>query len=414
MDVQTTVPKLMQPILINLILLALLLGRQVPTPTESSQSKTPPARSESQQKTRSETGEEKTKGPISRSLLAQPFIRLWQYLTDGAVAIPPALDSTRVYLALSGGRIVCLDRETGSLFWSSEPGGVISGDFAVGEDVLYVPSHRITEDRSQAGASLRALDKETGLTLWVHDYERPFTSPLVLSRDRVYAGSADGACYALSSKNGDVVWKLQTQDVVRGSALATERVIYFGSDDGILRGIDAESGREVWKFQTAGKVTGAPCTDNRAIYFGSADGFLYSVNLATNKLLWRARTGAAIEASPVLVGDRIVVGSFDNFIYCFARSNGNRTWKRRLDNRINAPVIVEGDSILVAPLRSNHVIVLLSSDGRIVNSFKLDSEYETVTRPVFAAGTLLLSTDKGLVAVSSTRPVNERAKVLDK
>jgi outer membrane protein assembly factor BamB len=415
MNVQPTVSKLMQQIFINLTLLTLLMGSQVPPPAAASQSKAPPARAESQRKARPETPrEEKNNGPISKSLLAQPFTRLWQYLTDGAVAIPPALDSTRVYLALAGGRIVCLDRETGSLLWSSEPGGVISGDFAVGEDVLYVPSHRVTEDRSPAGASLRALDKETGLTLWVHDYERPFTSPLVLSRDRVYAGSADGACYALSSKNGDVVWKLQTQDVVRGSALATDRVIYFGSDDGVLRGVDVESGREVWKFQAAGRVTGTPCTDNRAIYFGSADGFLYSVNLSTSRLLWRARTGAAIEASPVMVGDKIVVGSFDNFIYCFSRSSGNRTWKRRMDNRITAPVIVESDSILVAPLRSSHVVVLLSSDGRTVNSYKLDSEYEIVTRPVFAAGTLLLSTDKGLVAVSSTRQVNERANVVDK
>jgi outer membrane protein assembly factor BamB len=406
----------MQPILINLTLLALLLARQVPVALpEKPTSETPPVQIEAQRPrgsgTRTET---KITEPISKSLLAQPFTRLWQYLTDGAVAIPPALDSRRVYLALTGGRVVCLARDTGTLLWSSEPGGIISGAFAVGDDVLYIPSHRVSEDRSEAGASLRALDKETGLTLWVHDYERPFTSPLVLSKDRLYAGNADGACYALSSKNGDVVWRLQTQDVVRGSALATERVIYFGSDDGAVRGLDAETGREVWKFQAAGRVTGAPCTDHRAIYFGSADGFLYSVSLSTNRLLWRARTGAAVEASPMIVGDRIVVGSFDNFIYCFARSNGNRTWKRRLDNRIAAPVIVETDSILVAALRSNHVIVLLTSDGRIVNTYKMESEYELVTRPVFGDGTLLLPTDRGLVVVGSTRAPNEPANAIRK
>jgi outer membrane protein assembly factor BamB len=317
-------------------------------------------------------------------------------------------------MALAAGRVVCLDRETGSLLWSSEPGGIISGAFAVGEEVLYISTHRVAEDRSEAGASLRALDKATGLTLWARDYERAFTSPLVLSRDRIYAGGADGNCYAISSKNGDVIWKLPTQDVVRGRALSTERVIYFGSDDGALRGVDAETGREVWKFQTTGRLTGAPCTDDRAVYFGSADGFLYSVNLATGRLQWRARTGAAIEASPVIVGDKIVVGSFDNFLYCFSRANGNRMWKRRVENRIAASVIVEGDSILVAPLRSNHLIVLLIADGRIVNYYKMDSDYELVAQPVFGAGVLLLPTDKGLVVAGASRAINEPANAIRK
>ena len=191
-------------------------------------------------------------------------------------------------------------------------------------------------------------------------------------------------------------------------------MIYFGSDDGALRGLDPENGREVWKFQTAGRVTGEPCIDDRAIYFGSADGFLYSVSLSQGRLLWRARTGAAVEASPVIVGDKIVVGSFDNFVYCFARANGNRIWKRRLENRITAPVIVESDAILVAPLRSNHVIVLLASDGRIVNNYKMDSEYELVARPVFGGSTLLLPTDKGLVVAGASRMPDEPANAIRK
>jgi hypothetical protein len=105
----------------------------------------------------------------------------------------------------------------------------------------------------------------------------------------------------------------------------------------------------------------------------------------------------------------IFVGSFDNFVYCFSRSNGNRNWKRRLDNRITASVIVEGDAILVTPLRGNHVVVLLAADGKIVNSYKLDPEYELVSQPVFGDGILLLPTDKGLVVASSTRATNEPA-----
>ena len=350
----------------------------------------------------------------SKSILAQPLKRSWQYLTDGAVALPPALDSSRVYLALAEGRIVCLETESGSLLWSSDPGGLISSPIAVGDNALYIATQKIAEDRSDAGASLRAVDKMTGLTLWARDYERAFTSPLVLKGDRIYIGSADGSFYALTSMTGDTVWKVQTQDVVRGCALATEGAVYFGCDDGALRGVDPKSGREVWKFQTGGRVVGKPCSDGRAIYFGSDDGFVYSVEVMAARLRWRARTGAAVEASPVMVGEHLIVGSFDNFVYCFARANGNRIWKRRLDNRIAAEVIVDGDAILVAGLRSNQVAVLLDSGGLIVNFYKLESDYEIVAQPVFARGTLLLPTDKGLVVAVSSKAGDEPTNAVKK
>ena len=355
-----------------------------------------------------------TKAPTSKSLLAQPLKRSWQYLSDGGVGLMPALDSSRVYLALGEGRVVCLETESGSLLWSSDPGGNISSPIAVGENALYVASQKIADDGSDGGASLRAVDKMTGLTLWARDYSRAFTSPLVLKEDRIYIGSSDGAFYALTTASGEIVWKVQTQDVVRGCALAAEGVVYFGCDDGMMRGVDSRTGRELWKFQTGGKLIGKPCSDGGAIYFGSADGFVYSVDLVTAKLRWRARTGAAVEASPVLVHEHLVVGSFDNFIYCFARTNGNRIWKRRLDNRIAAAVIVEGDAILVAGLRSNQVAVLLDTGGFVVNYYKLEPEYEIVAQPVFVRGTLLLPTDKGLVVAVSSPATDEKTNAVKK
>ena len=389
-----------------LILLTFFPANQKQTPpTDAGASQT---RSETQPPGRAQPGPlSQTKEPTSKSILAQPLKRSWQYLTEGGVGLTPALDSGRVYLALAEGRIVCLETESGSLLWSSDPGGNISSPIAVGENAIYIASQKIAEDGSDAGASLRAVDKMTGLTLWARDYSRAFTSPLVVKEDRIYIGSADGSFYALTTSNGEIVWKIQTQDVVRGSALATESAVYFGSDDGMLRGVDLKSGREVWKFQTGGEVIGKPCSDGTAIYFGSHDGFVYSVDLSTAKLRWRARTGAAVEASPVLLREHLVVGSFDNFIYCFARANGNRVWKRRLDNRIAAAVIVEGDAILVAGLRSNQVAVLLDTGGLVVNYYKLESEYEIVAQPVFVRGTLLLPTDKGLVCALSA-PVAEQ------
>jgi outer membrane protein assembly factor BamB len=347
---------------------------------------------------------------LSSSPLALPFKRSWQYLTENASTHSPTIDGQRIYLPLAGGRVVCLDRETGSLNWTSEPGGFITSSIATSEKAVFVATRKMAEDGSDSGASVKSLDKETGLTLWAGDYPRAFTSPLVLDRANLYAGSADGFLYALSAESGDVIWKVSTQDSVHGRALVTGEAVYFGSDDGALRAVEPVSGKEIWKFQTGGKVRGRPAIGEKNIYFGSGDGHVYAVELATQRLKWRSRTGAAVEASVVLAGDRVLAASFDNFIYALDPESGDRVWKRRVDNRIAAEPIIVGDATMIAPLRGRYVAVFLNTDGRSINFFQLDRGVELVADPVFSDDTLAIATDRGLVVAKTTQKPEARSQ----
>jgi outer membrane protein assembly factor BamB len=391
---------------IILLVLFVTLGQSGPKSAASTQTKKE-KKAESKQKDvrESEVATRPEAGATSTSHLALPFKRAWQYLTDSASTLAPSVDDLHIYLPLTGGRVICLDRQSGSLLWTSEPGGIVSAPVAVGENSVYIATHKLSDDGSEAGGSLHAVDKGTGLTVWLKDYPRPFVSHIEPGANRIYAGSADGSFYALASTSGDVVWKVDTQDVVHGRALITDRAVYFGSDDGGLRAVEPERGEIIWKYQAVGKIVGRPALDERALYFGSGDGYVSSVDRQTGKLRWRSRTGAAVEGSPVLVGDRLLVASFDNFVYALARSTGDRIWKRRLENRISSAPMVEGDASLVAPLRGDYVAVFLNSDGRRVNFYQLDKEFEIVADPVFSGDILVLATNKGLVVARTARSV---------
>jgi outer membrane protein assembly factor BamB len=343
-------------------------------------------------------------GATSTSRLALPFKLTWQHLTEKASPITPTVDGSRIFFPLAGGEILCLDRENGALLWSSDLGGSVTSPLVVTDTSAFIAARKLNSNGSDAGGTIRALDKTTGLTIWVRDYPRSFTSPLAVGPGRIYAGSADGAFYALSDVNGEVIWKVETQDRMRGQALVGEKAVYFGSDDGALRAVDPRRGEPIWKLQTGGKIAGRPAADDRFVYVGSGDGYVYAVHAETGLTRWRSRTGAAIEAPPVLVGDRLLVASFDNFIYCLSRSTGDRIWKRRLENRIAAAPVVEGDANLVGALHSGYVAVFLNSDGRRVNLFRLEPEYEIVADPLFAGDNLILPTDRGLVVATAIRP----------
>jgi outer membrane protein assembly factor BamB len=344
-------------------------------------------------------------GATSQSTLALPFKKSWQFLTPpGHNNLPPSIDASRVYLPLESGEVICLDIHSGALLWSSELGGWISVPIAVGPKAIYLFAEKRSPDGSKSGASISALDPVTGLALWAKDYPSAFTSPPVLENDRLYSGAADGAFYAISITNGDVIWKVPTGDVVRGKPLVTDTDVYFGSDDGAMREVDIAHGAEVWKYQTSGKITGRPVLDGRHLYFGSGDGSVYCADLEKKKLKWRYHTGAAIEASLALVGNHLLAGSLDNFLYALSKVTGDHLWKRRMEERVTCDPLIDGDTALVASFRGDHVAMFLGGDGRRVNYYELSRGESLLAGPVYSDGTLLLRTDKGLVVAVAEAP----------
>src|SRR5215471_20731916 len=147
-------------------------------------------------------------GATSKSPLALPFKRAWEYLSDRMIVIAPTADGEKVYHPLQEGRVICLDRRSGALLWSSDSGGRVTAPVAIGRsrgaNVVLITSEKIDEGGGSSSGSLRAVDPTTGVALWARDFPRPFRSPMVTAKDRLFAGSTDGALYAISSVDGNV------------------------------------------------------------------------------------------------------------------------------------------------------------------------------------------------------------------
>ncbi|HEY9230706.1 MAG TPA: hypothetical protein VIS78_01130, partial [Blastocatellia bacterium] len=76
--------------------------------------------------------------------------------------------------------------------------------------------------------------------------------------------------------------------------------------------------------------------------------------------------------------------------------------------------IVEGDAAMIAPLRSDYVAVFLNANGRRVNLYQLDKDYEIIAAPIYAGDRLILATSRGLVVAAATRPADHPANAIKK
>lgn len=170
----------------------------------------------------------------------------------------------------------------------------------------------------------------------------------------VYAGSQDGAIYALDAHTGTLVWRYDTGSPVEGGPVVVDSVIYAGEADGSIVALSAATHRELWRYHTDGSVREAPIVANGVIYAGSSDDHLYALRASDGMLLWRFRAGDRFASTPAASGNMVYAGSYDGTLYALRTSDGAEVW------HLTTP-----GEVVVAPMVAGGMVYAGSSDNTI-------------------------------------------------
>jgi quinohemoprotein ethanol dehydrogenase len=141
---------------------------------------------------------------------------------------------------------------------------------------------------------IHAVDAATGKLLWQYDPKAAKAAGLNLRvgwgirgiawwDGKIYTGTQDGRLIALSARDGNLLWSVQTFDpssarYISGAprVFAGKVVIGHGGDSGVIRGYvtayDASTGKQLWRFYT---VPGNPAKgfENAAMRFAARSWF---------------------------------------------------------------------------------------------------------------------------------------------
>lgn len=333
--------------------------------------------------------------------LSQPLTLRWQYTTDLTVNLTPATDGARIYLPLAAGTLVSLRALDGQLLWRAEVGGELSASPIADDLGVYIASETgsVKGAAPQAAGALRALGRESGVTLWMHTLPFPLRGALAMNEQTLFGGASDGRVYAVSKKSGEVVWIKQFSTPFLSIPTVSGQHLLLGNDDGTLICLDQTTGKQLWRYRTRGAVRGRPSVHQGIVYFGSADGYVYAVDEASGRFRWRTRTGAAVQAVTVTDGG-LLVASLDNFVYFLSLARGDRLWKRQLAGRIAAQPLAAADGALFTPLSGNTGVVLDLRDGKQLNTIQTGEDNNTAASPITVNNVLFVTTRQGLLAFS--------------
>ena len=201
------------------------------------------------------------------------------------------------------------------------------------------------------------------------------TAPAV-AEGVVYAGSDDGALYALSADTGDMLWTFVTGDVIRSTPTVADGKVFFGSNDNHLYALDAATGAEQWRYDTGEWVQYSPTVSNGMVYLAAPSGGdrkVHGLNAATGEMVWTGEhpfpTGT--QQTPAATGGKVYApGSEYGQFFALNAATGETLWRAEVGGYVkSAPTVIDGVVYLTV---INQAYALNEATGEIIWSFNTE------------------------------------------
>lgn len=324
--------------------------------------------------------------------------KCWDYPTGEAVIISVSADSENVFVAFGNGSVKAIGLKDGLDRWSADLGGKITSNIVVLADrVLVVTSSVEANGTGGESSTLRALSKETGLTLFSAKVAAAEKTYLVASTDSIVALGSTGAITGLTL-DGKPRWNFAMSSGIATEPFVSATGIAIPLSDRSIQQIGFTNGETISKHN-GGSVPNAITGDKGRLFIGDERGRVYSTDASSGDVNWTFKTGGRIEH--LLDGDgRVYVASVDNFVYSISTDKGSVVWKKRLPARIDGRPLLWESMLVVSSFGESSAVIIDIKDGKTLKTIEFGTGNVKVASTVLTSeGSVILPLQNGLNVV---------------
>lgn len=188
--------------------------------------------------------------------------------------------------------------------------------------------------------------------------------PAVVYEGVAYIGNYKGTIYAVSMRDGKVIWRYDPPGgkMASSPAVSADDVVTHGMD-GVVRVLDRRNGRLRWSYRVGSPIESSPVVANGLDYFGAWNGRIYALDLKRRKLRWRQSMGAKITSSAALSGKTLYIGDYAGRLIALSATSGKVRFTRSVNGRIYGTPAVAGGRVFV-PSSTGGSLTAFTTSGR--------------------------------------------------
>ncbi|MCP9485424.1 MAG: PQQ-binding-like beta-propeller repeat protein [Gaiellaceae bacterium MAG52_C11] len=261
------------------------------------------------------------------------------------------------------------------------------------------------------GANAQRTGSHTGISIkppfkvvWSRGLGSLIEFPAVVYEGVAYIGNYEGTIYAVSMRDGKVVWRYDPPGgkMASSPAVSAASVVVHGMD-GIVRVLDRRNGRLRWSYRIASPIESSPVIANGIDYFGAWNGRIYALDLKRRKLRWSQSLGTKITSSASLAGKTLYIGNYAGRLIALSTASGKVRFTRSVNGRIYGTPAVAGGRVFV-PSSTGGSLTAFTTSGRYL--WRVSTGAYVYSTPAVWAGRVFFGSYNGRfysVAASSGR-----------
>lgn len=189
----------------------------------------------------------------------------WRHQNDDVVDIPPIHDDRVIFYATGSGLVKAVIPDDGSLKWEIDCGASISSQLGIGS-YLYV---------GLSDGDILALDKNSGDIVWRKNIEYAIRGKAVENNDKVILGCTDGKVYCLSRIDGGIIWEYQSGGIIVANPVIHGNTVLIGSYDKKFYSLNIESGEMLDSQTLEGPISFAAAINDNKIFVACQKNRIY-------------------------------------------------------------------------------------------------------------------------------------------
>ncbi len=290
---------------------------------------------------------------------------------------------------------------------------------------IYKPARQWTMfgvNPSRTGAHTGIAIRPPFRTVWSRGLGSLVEFPAVVYEGVAYIGNYKGTIYAVSMRNGKIVWKFDPPGGKMASSPAvSKRDVVVHGMDGLVRVLDRRNGKLRWQYRVGSPVESSPVIVGGVDYFGAWNGRIYALDLKRRKLRWSFRTGYKITSSAAISKGTLYIGDYGGRLVALSAQNGRMRFKRSVGGRIYGTPAVAGGRVFV-PSSTGGSLTAFSTSGRYL--WRINTGSYVYSTPAVWAGRVFFGSYNGrfygvsaksgriLWSVSARGPVSGAAVVV--
>jgi ABC-type dipeptide/oligopeptide/nickel transport system permease component/outer membrane protein assembly factor BamB len=268
----------------------------------------------------------------------------------GGAPTTPDVSAGLLVIGDDGGAITTFDLTNGERDWShTYPYGAIVDGVAVVDGTVYAGT---------GGGTVEAVSLGNGSLNWTRNLSGPVSGAVAVSGGRVYASTVGGELYVLSASDGAVVWTASI-----GGALAAGPAVYgdhvvLADNASAVAVWDTSNGTLLWRWNGSAafpgdRIESSPVITGTTVFVQTHEANLYAFNSSTGALVWNQSNVAFASGYPALsdpAATSTVVYVFDatEQLKAISLATGRVLWRASFYTASYGPVAIDSGEALIA------------------------------------------------------------------